>query len=125
MAVVENPIATGHPCSNQGACANYLYIMKPFSIDPIYLRDVHVTNSITSSTGEMIRVYSCIDHPTFTALRERLYSEGFIHITTGVWNADKVLQPFVLNGRTFNKGDTFCCAAAMKFVLERLGGGNW
>ena len=54
------------------------------------------------------------DHPEFAKLRNKLEKQGFISIQRSWWNGDKVLMPFKLNQLSFNKGDSFLCADAIK-----------
>ena len=106
-----------------------------FELDPEYVTDVAVTqtyyrhaNKSTLTNEELIEVirnpvssstYSTEDHPEFARLRDRLGELGYISIQRGWSNGDRVLKPFSLNSVTFEPGEQFCCAAAMKFHLER------
>jgi hypothetical protein len=106
-----------------------------FEIDPEYVTDVAVTqtyyrhaNKSTLTNEELIEVirnpvssstYSTEDHPEFARLRDQLGELGYIDIQRGWSNGDRVLKSFTLNSVAFEPGEQFCCAAAMKFHLER------
>jgi hypothetical protein len=106
-----------------------------FEIDPAYVTDVTVRQTYyrhadkeSLTNEELIEViqnpvssstYSTEDHPEFTRLRDRLGELGYISIERGWSNGDRVLKSFSLNGVAFEPGEQFCCAAAMKFHLER------
>jgi methylase of polypeptide subunit release factors len=64
-----------------------------------------------SSTGTL-------DHPKFAELRNLLEEQGYIRCERGWWNGDRVLQPFRLNGKLFDTGEQYPCAAAMKIRLK-------
>lgn len=110
--------------------------MKSFEIDIQYVTNVMTRTeySITQSSDEtsedfLIRKlkygplactsWSSIDHPEFTKLREQLGLEGYITIERGWWNGDRVVKPFLLNGKLFKKNDKFSCACAMYYTLTR------
>lgn len=58
------------------------------------------------------------DHAEFAELRNLLGAQGFIHIEREWWDEDRVLRPFSLNRKRFNRGDKFVSAGAMKFDLR-------
>ena len=105
-----------------------------FNIDPVYLTDVTVrtdykpTRPVGQSTADDIvralkgldQCYSISsrDHPEFAILRDQLEAQGFIQTQRQWWNGDRVLQPFILNGMTFEIGEQFPCAVAMKGHLQ-------
>jgi len=106
-----------------------------FEIDPEYVTDVSVTqtfyrhaNKSTLTNEELIEViknpvsssiYSTEDHPEFARLRDQLEAQGYIRCERSWSNGDRVLKSFTLNGVAFESGEQFCCAAAMKYHLER------
>lgn len=57
------------------------------------------------------------DHPEFAKLRNQLGEEGYIKIERGWSNGDRVLKPFVLNGKNFAIGQQFSCAPALRYDL--------
>lgn len=73
-----------------------------------------------SKTDNVVTMTKMIDHPKFTELREDLGQKGYITIQRSWWNGDVVQKNFKLNGYQFNKGDIFCCAAALsvKFAVH-------
>lgn len=105
--------------------------MKEFTIDPeaFSSRTVHSTMSFTTNLvhpetrellaekGKPMKCTSSADHEDFEFLREQLGSEGFIHIQRNCWNGDRVLKPFLLNKVVFLEGETFSCAAALKYKM--------
>ena len=102
-----------------------------FTIDPAYLISVTIRKDIKPKfenteqgliealkyTNNCFSI-STADHPEFTKLREQLGKDGYILIERGWWNGDRVTRPFTLNGKKFKKGDQFCCACAIKYILE-------
>jgi hypothetical protein len=106
-----------------------------FEIDPEYLTDIAITktfyrhaNKSMLTNEELIEViknpvssstYSTEDHPEFARLRDQLEAQGYIRCERNWSNGDRVLKPFSLNSVAFESGEQFCCAAAMKFHLER------
>jgi hypothetical protein len=76
------------------------------------------TDIIDGKTGNKIGSLSMIDHPSFTATREWLGANGYIKIERGWWNGDRVIEPFYLNGKLFEEGESFPCASAMKGRLK-------
>jgi hypothetical protein len=106
-----------------------------FEINPSYLTDITIrqewnsyTNKDTITNEDLVEVLkgrgSCSststeDHPEFAQLRDRLGELGYISIERGWSNGDRVLKSFSLNSVAFEPGEQFCCAAAMKFHLER------
>jgi hypothetical protein len=106
-----------------------------FEIDPDYVTDVAVTqtyyrhaNKESLTNEELVEVirnpvlsstYSTEDHPEFARLRDQLEQLGYIRCERNWSNGDRVLKPFSLNSVAFEPGEQFCCAAAMKFHLER------
>jgi hypothetical protein len=106
-----------------------------FEIDPEYVTEVTVHQTYyrhadknTLTGEELVEVIknpvvgsmtSTEDHPEFSRLRDRLGELGYISIERGWSNGDRVLKSFSLNGVAFEPGEQFCCAAAMKFHLER------
>lgn len=108
--------------------------MKEFLIDEQYLTSIaiHKTWNTYTKNGrkptpdELLKIIkgegncsttSTDDHPEFTKLRDALEADGFIKTERTWWNGDRVLKPFKLNGHTFQKGEQFSCAGAMKYHL--------
>lgn len=73
---------------------------------------------ILSSSSTPVTSTTNKDHPKFTALRERLCTEGYIRIERSWWNGDRVIKPFELNDVKFEPDDKFPCAAAMTYTLQ-------
>lgn len=113
--------------------ARYKINMK-FNINSIYLdtiscrelRNIYV-NKEPPSEEELVKllkgegnveIWTTIDHPEFTKLREELGRLGYITIERRWWNGDLVTKPFTLNGKKFKKNDTFMSASAMKWYLK-------
>ncbi len=106
-----------------------------FEIDPEHVTEVTVTQTYyrhadkeSLTNEELIEViknpvssstYSTEDHPEFARLRDQLEAQGYIRCERNWSNGDRVLKPFSLNSVAFESGEQFCCAAAMKFHLER------
>jgi hypothetical protein len=106
-----------------------------FEIDPAYVTEVTVhqtyyrhADKTTLTNEELIDVIknpvvgSCTsteDHPKFTKLRDQLEAQGYIRCERNWSNGDRVLKSFTLNSVAFEPGEQFCCAAAMKYHLER------
>jgi hypothetical protein len=106
-----------------------------FELDPEYITDVTIRkewnihiNKDTITNEDLVEVLkgrgSCSsthseDHPFFTRLRDQLEARGYIRCERNWLNGDRVLKPFSLNSVAFKSGEQFCCAAAMKFHLER------
>lgn len=106
-----------------------------FEINPEYVTDVAVTKTYyrhadkTTLTNEELvefiknpvvgSMFSTTDHPEFARLREQLEELGYISVQRAWWNGDRVLKLFVLNGVTFEPGEQFPCAAAMRHHLKR------
>jgi hypothetical protein len=106
-----------------------------FEIDPEYVTEVTVHQTYyrhagkeTLTSEELVEVIknpvvgsstSTEDHPGFARLRDQLEAQGYIRCERNWSNGDRVLKPFSLNGVAFESGEQFCCAAAMKFHLER------
>ena len=106
-----------------------------FEIDPAYVTEVTVhqtyyrhADKTTLTNEELIDVIknpvvglctSSEDHPEFTKLRDQLEAQGYIRCERNWSNGDRVLKPFSLNSVAFEPGEQFCCAAAMKYHLER------
>jgi hypothetical protein len=106
-----------------------------FEIDPSYLTDVTIrqewnsyTNKDTITAEDLVEVLkgqgSCSitsteDHPEFAQLRDQLEQQGYIRCERNWSNGDRVLKLFSLNSVAFEPGEQFCCAAAMKWHLER------
>jgi len=106
-----------------------------FEIDLEYVTDVAVTqtyyrhaNKSMLTNEELIEVirnpvsssiYSTEDHPEFARLRDQLEAQGYIRCERSWSNGDRVLKSFSLNDVPFEPGEQFCCAAAMKYHLER------
>lgn len=114
-------------------------IMREFFISEEYLTDVpnnHIkykydtTKELTHEQLVDILVNGNIqytslshkDHPEFTKLRKELESLGYINVCTYSSNGDRVLKPFKLNGKRFNKNETFYCACAMRSHLKFFNG---
>lgn len=108
--------------------------VKTFEIDPNFLTDINVVTNYhrakdpsNPTHDELIQIIKNgpfsmtaighTDHPEFTRLREQLGEEGYIKIERAWWNGDRVLKPFKLNNKMFNKGDQFACASAIKYVI--------
>jgi hypothetical protein len=106
-----------------------------FEIDPEYVTEVIIHQTFyrhadkpTLTNEELIEVIrdpvvgsmqGSEDHPEFARLRDRLEQLGYIRCERNWSNADRVLKSFSLNSVAFEPGEQFCCAAAMKFHLER------
>jgi hypothetical protein len=106
-----------------------------FEIDPEYVTDVTIHRTFYRHAGkptltneELIEVikdpvvgsmHGSEDHPEFARLRDQLEQLGYIRCERNWSNGDRVLKSFSLNGVAFEPGEQFCCAAAMKFHLER------
>lgn len=106
-----------------------------FEIDPEYVTDVLVAqtfyrhaNKSTLTNEELIEVIKdpvvgsmqgSEDHPKFAELRDQLEQQGYIRCERSWSNGDRVLKSFILNNVPFEPGEQFCCAAAMKYHLER------
>jgi hypothetical protein len=106
-----------------------------FEIDPGFVTDVTVTQTYyrhadkeTLTNEELIEVIKnpvvgsmqgSEDHPKFARLRDQLEDQGYIRCERNWSNGDRVLKSFSLNGVPFEPGEQFCCAAAMKYHLER------
>lgn len=71
-----------------------------------------------TKTGSNWSSHGTIDHPSFTRLRKRLAQDGLIHMETGWWNGDRVLEEFYLNDVLFKAGEKFPSASAIKYTLE-------
>jgi hypothetical protein len=108
-----------------------------FEIDPKYFDEVEEKKTLywakdpsNPTAEELVQilkygVVKCessrvVDHPEFDKLRQNLSQTGFINIQKAWWNGDRVLKPFMLNGKQFNAGDTFFCATAMRYVIEHI-----
>lgn len=72
-----------------------------------------------TETGSSYSSSGTVDHPSFTRLREHLGARGYIKIERGWSNGDRVTKKFLLNGVTFEVGDRFLCADAMRWKLFR------
>jgi hypothetical protein len=106
-----------------------------FEIDPRFVTDITVTQTYyrhadkeTLTNEELIEVIKnpvvgsmqgSEDHPKFAELRDQLEAQGYIRCERSWSNGDRVLKSFTLNGVPFEPGEQFCCAAAMKYHLER------
>jgi hypothetical protein len=106
-----------------------------FEINPAYVTEVIIHQTFyrhadkpTLTNEELMEVIkdpvvSSIqgseDHPEFARLRDQLEQLGYIRCERNWSNGDRVLKPFSLNSVAFEPGEQFCCAAAMKFHLER------
>lgn len=109
-------------------------MIPEFTIDPAYVTDVTVRTdypfvppAAEATDEDIIQALkhpggtysiSSVDHPEFTALRDRLEQQGHIKTERQWWNGDRVLKPFRLNGVLFRPDEQFSCAAAMKWYLE-------
>lgn len=67
---------------------------------------------------DIIRTTGSDDHPQFKELRNELEDKGFISCQRGWWNGDRVIKPFVFNGKKFKKDEQFPSASAMKGHLK-------
>lgn len=87
-----------------------IYLVSVPDIKPVYFK----------SEGRTIEgfAYGIVDHPKFAALRNKLEKLGYIKTWREIWNGDRVLKPFVLNGVKFKKGDQFSCGAALGNMLK-------
>ena len=72
---------------------------------------------IKSETGSNWSSQGRAEHPSFIRLREHLGAKGYISIERGWHNGDRVLRKFILNDVTFEPGDKFLCASAMRWKL--------
>jgi len=106
-----------------------------FEIDSEYVTDVSVHQTFyryadkqTLTNEELVEfiknpvvgsMVGTTDHPEFARLREQLEESGYISVQRGWSNGDRVLKLFVLNGVTFEPGEQFPCAAAMRYHLKR------
>ena len=110
--------------------------MKHFNIDEAFLCSVNVSEawsmyenvpkeSLTES--DLVKIlqgkdqYTTTytrDHPEFTALRDNLEQSGYIETRRNCWNADRVLQSFMLNEWLFETGERFPCATALKIKIN-------
>jgi hypothetical protein len=109
-------------------------MLKQFTIDESYLRDVtvkvehdYVKDRNNPTHDDIIKIlkgqdrilsFSNKDHDEFTKLRNQLEELGYIETQRGWWNGDRVLKSFKLNEWTFRKGHKFPCATAMKVSIE-------
>jgi hypothetical protein len=108
--------------------------MQKFEIKPEYLCQVTIKEEWSMYRGrtdvtpeELIRIIkgedrcssiSSDDHPEFKKLRDLLGKDGYIKIERGWWNGDRVLKPFILNGKVFKKDAQFPCGSAIKYTIE-------
>ena len=96
--------------------------MKKFRIAKKYITDIREEKTIVfqSESGERTEGTSIgfKDHPKFTELRDKLESQRYIETERNFWNGDRVLKPFYLNGKKFNFGEKFPCAAALDVVMS-------
>lgn len=106
-----------------------------FEIDPEYVTEVTICQTFyrhadkqTLTNEELMEVIKdpvvgsiqgSEDHPEFAQLRDQLEQQGYIRCERNWSNGDRVLKTFSLNSVTFEPGEQFCCAAAMKFHLKR------
>lgn len=109
--------------------------MMTFYIDPVYLTSVpnrtehklaknfheseadFIIRKLKTDTDMNCTMYFT-EHPVFDKLKEELNKLGFISVSPHCRNGDKVLVPFQLNNKIFNKYDTFYCASAMNAYLK-------
>jgi len=109
--------------------------MKNFEIDMEYVVSVSIVEEhypkqrenetseeflirkLTHGSNPVVTI-SSEDHPEFAKLRNQLEQEGYIKTERSWSNGDRVLKPFMLNNVKFKKNYKFCCASAMKWVLE-------
>ena len=109
-------------------------MIKEFTIDPAHCTGVSIRREYTfakpfgeatdedllralKSSGDSYSI-SNQDHPEFTALRDRLEAEGYIHTERQWWNGDRVVKRFRLNGVIFDVGEQFPCSDAMSGHLK-------
>lgn len=59
------------------------------------------------------------DHPEFAKLRNQLEDEGYIQTKRHWSNGDRVIKPFVLNGKLYKEKEQFSSGAAMAFSFKR------
>lgn len=74
---------------------------------------------LKSETGINWSSHGDVDHPSFTRLRNHLEAKGYIETQRSWVNGDRVLRKFILNGVTFEPGDKFLSASAMRWKLFR------
>lgn len=84
-----------------------------FEIDKEMLTSVKIGYRRNNS-----RYTSTMDHPGFTELRKNLDIGKFIRAQYAWTNGDEVIAPFYLNGKYFDVGEKFPCAAAMPGHLK-------
>jgi len=89
-----------------------------FFIKEEFLTDVMVTYSWAYDTGDTGSTLSSVGHPSFEALRESLGQQGYIQIQRNWSNGDRVIKPFLLNGQTFEEGETFYSPGALSSTLK-------
>jgi len=96
--------------------------MKKFRLASKYLCDTQITQTITFRLPDNELQSGTMTGPQensqFTALRDRLEHEDYIVTDRNLWNGDRVLKPFQFNGLSFNRGETFPCASALKIRLS-------
>jgi hypothetical protein len=90
-----------------------------YSLEEQYIRTVYNgIKCVDDGTGNSGSVLSYIDHPAFTALRNRLESTGYIK--TNDWiNGDCVVNAFYLNGYLFEEGEQFLSAGAILWCIKQ------
>jgi len=89
-------------------------------IERQYLCDVYAGWTLIEGATAMgtTAMHQHVDHPAFTAARDMLFAEGYIHIETRWSNGDSVLEDFTLNNYEFKEGDQFPCACALGIKLK-------
>lgn len=105
--------------------------MARFYIDPKYLTSVTEHVVVYRQVSETTTLFDVIkdpvlhsttatrDHPKFAKLRQTLADRGFINKVDSYWNGDRVRKTFYLNNVKFKPDDTFVCASAMAFHLNK------
>lgn len=85
-----------------------------YTIKPEYFCSINQDFSWIDSKGCKSGILaSHVDHPAFAALRNHLEGRGYIETQRTCGNGDRVLKPFYLNGKYFERGDKFLSASAM------------
>lgn len=75
------------------------------------------TLDIISGKGRITK-YRDVDSFEFSKLRNQLAEQGFIKKVDTHTDADRVLQPFILNGVTFKKGNKFLSGESLRSYLK-------
>lgn len=91
--------------------------MLKFNIDTKYLCSIPKKETSILAGIECI-FHSSVDHPEFLKIRTLLELASFIQVEPRWHNGDIVLKAFKLNDKTFEPGEQFSGASAMKYALE-------